>query len=209
MSCSVKYRGNIPVHLEWMDGLEDNSSLAVECSNTTKRSTCNLTVTGDRARSNSVYICQIKDTGSNTYSCSSDAIKIIYVKSDNTTISVNSRDEFRCSVNSNQECSYTWYSGEKNVSASESLKPSGSGQYLCKAKCNIRGQICIVAASSLNVSFETASEGLIVGVTVSLVMAVAISVTGTIGVLIWRRQQRRRREQIGAKGNHLWSTEIT
>lgn len=79
MSCSIAYRGKNPVQLEWRNGLENDmpSLTAVECSNTANRSTCNLNVTGDHARNNSVYVCQTKNIGTNAYRCSSDAIKIL------------------------------------------------------------------------------------------------------------------------------------
>src|SRR6218665_47140 len=78
MSCSITYRSNNPVQLEWRNNLEnDKSSLTVECSNTTNRSTCNLNVTGDHARNNSVFTCQTKNTGAKVYSCSSDVIRIL------------------------------------------------------------------------------------------------------------------------------------
>lgn len=78
LSCSITYRGNIPVQLEWRSKLEnDNSSPTVECRYTPGRSICNLTVTGDRTGNNSAYFCQTKNTGMNAYNCPSDVIKIL------------------------------------------------------------------------------------------------------------------------------------
>src|SRR6218665_1735802 len=78
MSCNIPYRGNNHVQLEWRNNLEnDKSSLTVQCSNTTTRSTCNLTVAGDRTRNNSVFICQTKDTGAKVYNCASDVVRLL------------------------------------------------------------------------------------------------------------------------------------
>lgn len=83
------------------------------------------------------------------------------VVSDNTIISKSDKDEFKCSANSTQQCSYTWYSDETIVSTSENWKPTRSGQYLCKAKCDIRGQTCLVTARNLNVSVESTTGGMV------------------------------------------------
>lgn len=92
-------------------------------------------------------------------------LQLHFVKSDaknnNTTISKTSEEEFRCSANSSQYCSYTWYSDGKNISESESLKANRSGLHVCKANCRMRGLTCLVTAGSFNVSGATTPEGMV------------------------------------------------
>lgn len=84
------------------------------------------------------------------------------VTNDNTTISKADEGEFKCSANSSQQCTYTWYSANGTIlSTAESLKPTRNGQYLCKANCSIGGQTCLVSARNINVSVETTTGGIV------------------------------------------------
>lgn len=158
--CTLRYSGNIPPVLEWMDGGSNSTPLKTltierfpDEDATTFKATFTSVIRSDHRLSNNSIICK---TALSKLHCASDVEKfrILYVFNTSSTLQINQSSHVTCSANSSQQCMYTWtefirLEENKIASAINSIHIDRPGRFICKAECEIRQQKCTVLPKSV------------------------------------------------------------